>query len=78
MSDDPAERALYAIITASMMHGPCCIPGLPGRRNSPCEKNGRCSKHYPMAFCPATYTDEHGEVHYRRRDNGRVFMKTWR
>ena len=60
-----------------MMHGPCCIPGLPGRGNSPCEKDGRCSKHYPKTFCPATYIDDNGEVHYRRRDDGRVFTKTW-
>lgn len=73
-SDDPAERALYATITKNMMHGPCCISGVPTK---PCEKDGRCSKRFPKDFCPATYTDDQGVVHYRRRDDGRVFNKTW-
>lgn len=74
-SEDPAERALHETITKMMMHGPCCLPGVP---NKPCEKDGSCSKHYPKIFCPVTYIDDSGEVHYRRRDDGRVFMKTLR
>jgi hypothetical protein len=73
-SDDPAERALCATITKMMMHGPCGVRGVPTK---PCEKNGPCSKRYPKAFCPVTYIDDSGEVHYRRRDNGRAFTKTW-
>ena len=57
-----------------MMHGPCGLPGVPTK---PCVKDGPCSKRYPKAFCPVTYIDDSGEVHYRRRDNGRAFTKTW-
>ncbi|CAL1360678.1 unnamed protein product [Linum trigynum] len=60
--DPDLDPELYAIVTASMMHGPC---GLLRPTNS-CMKNGKRSKHYPKEFCDKTTIDDNGFAKYRR------------
>jgi len=69
---DPHEhRALYDVVTSSMIHGPC------GSLNpsAPCMKDGQCSKGFPKSFQQATTTDRRGYPLYRRRDNGRTTIR---
>jgi len=54
-----------------MIHGPCG----PARYNSPCMKEGRCSKFYPKNFKSSTSIDEEGYPSYRRLDNGTFVEK---
>ena len=54
-----------------MVHGPC------GKKfpNSPCMKDGRCTKKYPKEFILETRSDLEGYPLYRRRkldDGGRM------
>jgi len=44
-----------------MMHGPCGLLN----KNSPCMKDGICSKHYPAALLRETKRDETGYLKYR-------------
>ncbi|KAK7273568.1 hypothetical protein RIF29_14624 [Crotalaria pallida] len=57
---------LYRLVSMFMVHGPCGA----NRRNSPCMKNGRCSKFYPKKYSDNTYFDDDGYPVYRRRDTG--------
>ncbi|KAK2449945.1 ATP-dependent DNA helicase RRM3 [Trifolium repens] len=54
-----------------MMHGPCGA----GITNSPCYKDGKCSKYYPKKFQQTTIVDQDGYPVYRRRDNGYTIEK---
>ncbi|XP_025635842.1 uncharacterized protein [Arachis hypogaea] len=54
-----------------MVHGPCG----PYNKNSPCMKNGSCSKFYPKEFRQRTLIDEAEFSKYRRTDNGRTVKK---
>ncbi|XP_072084297.1 uncharacterized protein [Arachis hypogaea] len=54
-----------------MVHGPCD----PYNKNSPCMKNGSCSKFYPKEFRQRTLIDEVGFSKYRRTYNGRTVKK---
>jgi hypothetical protein len=67
-NDDPLG---YAFIAEHMIHGPC------GRDNpnSPCMKNGRCSKGFPKPFQNETVIDENGFAIYKRPDNNRFVQK---
>lgn len=67
-NDDPLG---YALIAEHMIHGPC------GRDNpnSPCMKNGRCSKGFPKPFQNETVIDENGFAIYKRPDNNRFVQK---
>jgi len=70
---DPDEDAeLFRIIKRHMVHGPC------GARNfnSPCMKDGRCSKRYPKPFLSETQTGEDGYPSYRRRSPQNGGMET--
>nr|XP_047122898.1 uncharacterized protein LOC100214625 [Hydra vulgaris] len=58
----------YGIIKTCMIHGPCGILNL----NSPCMKDGVCSKNYPKDFNANTVAVHNGYSRYRRRDNGLV------
>ena len=51
-----------------MMHGPCStlIP------NSPCMKDGKCSKRYPRNFQEHTTENMDSYPIYRRRNDGRT------
>nr|XP_047129644.1 uncharacterized protein LOC100203234 [Hydra vulgaris] len=59
---------LYDIIKTCMIHGPCGILN----PNSPCMKDGVCSKKYPKDFNANTVAVHNGYPRYRRRDNGLV------
>jgi hypothetical protein len=62
---------LYALVAEHMVHGPCGIYN----PNSPCMKNGRCSKNYPKEFHEATTVDENGFAIYKRSSNKRFIIK---
>jgi len=54
-----------------MIHGPCGT----ARFNSPCMKEGWCSKFFPKKFRHSTTIDEDGYHVYRRRDDGLFVLK---
>ncbi|XP_012827649.1 PREDICTED: uncharacterized protein LOC105948935 [Erythranthe guttata] len=54
-----------------MIHGPCGHANL----NSPCMKNGVCTKRFPKKFAQRTEANDDGYPVYRRRDDGRTLMK---
>jgi hypothetical protein len=69
---DPIEQPhLYSVITRCMVHGPCGH----AKPSARCMKDGRCSKHYPRPFSEMTIIDENSYPTYRRRNNGRFFIK---
>src|SRR5947207_11502055 len=55
---------LYDVVVSNMMHGPCG----PTHPDSPCMKDGKCSKKYPRQFCDETISNEDGYPIYRRRE----------
>ncbi|XP_054154561.1 uncharacterized protein LOC128953108 [Oppia nitens] len=59
---------LKETITKCMIHGPCG----PAYPSSPCMKDNKCSKGYPMAFVDKTYLNKKGFVKYQRRNDGQV------
>ena len=61
--DRNIDPNLYDIVTSNMMHGPCG----PTHSDSPCMKDGKCSKRYPQEFCDETISNEDGYPVYRRR-----------
>lgn len=54
-----------------MIHGPCGIL----QPNSPCMKEGKCSRFYPKQFQPQTLLYSNGYPIYRRRNNGHSISK---
>ncbi|XP_065679039.1 uncharacterized protein LOC136093741 [Hydra vulgaris] len=66
--DPIVNRELYDIIKTCMIHGPCGILN----PNSPCMKDGVCSKNYPKEFIANTVAVHNGYPRYRRRDDGLV------
>ncbi|XP_020970164.1 uncharacterized protein LOC107620407, partial [Arachis ipaensis] len=69
--DENERPNLHRAIQNYMVHGPCG----PYNKNSPCMKNGSCSKFYPKEFRQRTLIDEAGFSKYRRTDNGRTVKK---
>lgn len=61
----------FSLVQEFMVHGPCG----PANPNSPCMKDGICSKRYPKPFRPHTSFDQDGYPLYRRRDNGITVWK---
>lgn len=61
---------LYNIVKKCMVHGPCGDTNL----NSPCMKDGICSKKYLKDFIEETNPNVNGYPLYRRKNNG-VFFK---
>jgi hypothetical protein len=60
---DPVTDPLaYALVAEHMVHGPC------GKLNpnSPCMKDGKCSKNYPKSFHDEISIDENGFTIYKR------------
>ncbi|XP_040210356.1 uncharacterized protein LOC120941146 [Rana temporaria] len=61
---DPREDPnLYTVVTKNMIHGPCGNIN----PNSPCMKDGKCSKRYPRELIKETQTGDDGYPRYRRR-----------
>ncbi|GJY58827.1 uncharacterized protein Tco_0458719, partial [Tanacetum coccineum] len=58
-TDDPKGRKA---VTEYMLHRPC-------GKGAACNVEGKCSKHFPKAFCTETIIDQDGYPIYRRRDN---------
>ncbi|XP_071700235.1 uncharacterized protein [Rutidosis leptorrhynchoides] len=56
----------YAVISATMMHGPCGL----ANKWAPCTQNFSCSKKFPKKYIDKTYFDDNGRAHYRRRNTG--------
>ena len=50
------DEELFSIIKRHMIHGPCG----PASPNSPCMKDGKCTKKYPRRLVPATQTETDG------------------
>ena len=68
--DDPL---LFELVKDKMIHGPCG----PLNPNSPCMKDGRCTKDFPKDLIAETQTDVNGYPKYRRRavnDGGHSFQ----
>ena len=67
------DPALFKTITNNMLHGPCG----PMNKNSPCMRDGRCTKNYPRPFLRETQMGEDGYPLYRRLhpDDGGVSIK---
>lgn len=69
LPDEREDPELFQIVTTCMLHS--C--------NERClTKNGdrlECSKKFPKAFNPFTKAKEDGFPEYRRRENGRTFVK---
>ncbi|XP_019191668.1 PREDICTED: uncharacterized protein LOC109186192 [Ipomoea nil] len=61
----------YKAVEEFMIHGPCGA----ARKNSPCMKNGICSKYFPKKFVENSTVDFDGYPIYQRRDNGRTVRK---
>ncbi|GBN20200.1 hypothetical protein AVEN_149932-1, partial [Araneus ventricosus] len=57
------DPVLSDIVKKSMIHGPCGNFNM----NSPCMKDGRCSKKYPRQLIKETQTGDDGYPKYRRR-----------
>ena len=62
---------LYDTVTSCMLHGPC------GTLDPNCVRmdKGECTQKFPKDFSPHTIFSDNGYTLYRRRDDGRVFMK---
>ena len=70
--DKDKNPKLYEAVKNCMIHGPCGA----SNNNSPCMRNGKCSKHYPKRFSDETTIDGDGYPIYKRRDNGRIVEKS--
>ena len=57
------DPVLHNLVKRHMVHGPCGVLN----RNSPCMKNGRCTKGFPKPLLKDTRTDVDGYPQYRRR-----------
>lgn len=69
--DPVKDQKLYNLVKKHMVHGPCGLKN----KNSPCVKDGKCSKYYPRQFRNAIIVDQDGHPLYRRRDNGYTIEK---
>ena len=63
---------LSKAVQTYMIHGPCGA----ARFNSPCMKEGRCSKFFPKKFRHSTTIDEDEYPVYRHRDDG-LCVEKW-
>ncbi|XP_012850977.1 PREDICTED: uncharacterized protein LOC105970691 [Erythranthe guttata] len=71
--NSPREKYLVAVehVEKYMIHGPCGL----ANQNSPCMKDGICTKRFPMSFVNRTEADADGYPVYRIRENGRTVVK---
>ena len=65
--DKATSPKLHDLVTTLMMHGPC---GDRYNKRSPCMKEGRCEKDYPIDFCQHTLFGDSVSPQYRRRAPG--------
>jgi ATP-dependent DNA helicase PIF1 len=63
LPDPKRDPRLFEIIVKNMVHGPCGSVN----PNSPCMKDGKCTKRYPRQLLDDTQTGEDGYPLYRRR-----------
>ena len=56
------DPKLFETIQKNMLHGPCGLLN----KNSPCMRDGKCTRNYPRAFLQETQTGEDGYPLYRR------------
>ena len=63
--DPEREPHLFSIIKHSMVHGPCG----PWKPDTPCMKDGKCSKGFPKQFQPKTVMTKNGYPIYARPDD---------
>ncbi|KAE8881433.1 hypothetical protein PF003_g34407 [Phytophthora fragariae] len=63
LPDAELNPQLYETILTSMMHGPCGA----ANPNSPCMKDGKCTKGYPKPLVEVTQGNVNGFPVYRRR-----------
>ncbi|XP_060801784.1 uncharacterized protein LOC132902069 [Amyelois transitella] len=69
--DPIGDKALHDIIVKNMIHGPCG----PENPQSPCMKDGKCTKKFPRKLIKETVHNDNGYPMYRRRapaDGGRT------
>lgn len=63
LPDQETDPELFETIIRNMIHGPCGSLN----PNSPCMKDGRCTKRYPRQLIDETQTGNDGYPQYRRR-----------
>nr|XP_047141074.1 uncharacterized protein LOC124816090 [Hydra vulgaris] len=68
--DQTVDPELFEIVKTCMIHGPYGILN----PNSPCMKDGVCTKKFPKEFNPCTVAIFNGYPNYKRLDNGRVVI----
>ncbi|XP_071687828.1 uncharacterized protein [Rutidosis leptorrhynchoides] len=66
LPDPRTDPVGYAVICATMMHGPCGL----AKPSAPCMELSACSKKFPKLYNSKTYFDADGCAHYRRRNTG--------
>ncbi|XP_071699315.1 uncharacterized protein [Rutidosis leptorrhynchoides] len=66
LPDPRTDLTGYAVISATMMHGPCGIANL----RAPCMEGHACTKKFPNKYSDKTFFDTDGRVHYRRHNTG--------
>jgi hypothetical protein len=71
MPNPDTHPVLYELIKSLMVHGPCG----PDYPNSPCMRDGRCSKNFPKPLQETTILPANSYPLYRRRDDGRIHIK---
>ena len=64
LPDSNSDPELFRIVSTMMIHGPVRTHQPP---NSPCMRDGRCTKHYPREILSATVTARDGYPIYHRR-----------
>ncbi|KAL8154529.1 hypothetical protein AgCh_000045 [Apium graveolens] len=69
--DPISDPVGYEAVKSLMIHGPCGIQNT----KSPCMKDLKCTKHFPMKYCRETYFDQSGFPIYRRCNTGIIVMK---
>lgn len=63
LPDPENDPILFEIVRKNMVHGPCGTLNL----NSPCMKDGKCTKRFPRELISDTQTGNDGYPAYRRR-----------
>ena len=60
----PHDKVSRELVSRHMMHGPCGL----ANPNSPCMKDGKCSKKFPKSFSEVTKINDSSYPEYQRRD----------